>query len=396
MKRADNLFDTLISDENLKKAIDTVNKKHHWIKKHHRPNLCTAWVEETKEERIKELKQIIINGFVQKKPRISVRWDASAQKYRTISEPVQYPDQYVHHALIQVLQPVMMKGMDYYCCGSIRGRGPDREQKAIKHWMAHDIKGTKYEFCADIYHFYDSLKPEVVMERMKQLIKDSRALDLIWRIIKDGILIGAFPSQWFANTTLQPLDRLIRESGLCKRYCRYMDNITIFGSNKRHLLKLRRLVETWLNEHELWLKGDHQIFRVKKLKSKEPLTSPRQGFTRPEHRLPDAVGYRYGRGFTLIRKHALLRLKRSVARYRRQVRKGKRIAVKTASSVISRLGLLAHCSNHNIYKRLFNGEKLMRKLKCIVREWQKTHGMTWTEYMAMRAAIRQKEVGAWT
>ena len=122
MKRAKNLFEKLVPDDNLLLAIDEVNCTHHW-RTHHRPNSCTAWVEETKEERVVELRQIIIDGFEQKKPHVSQRWDASARKWRTVSEPVQWPDQYVHHALIQVLQPVFMRGMDYYCCGSIRGRG---------------------------------------------------------------------------------------------------------------------------------------------------------------------------------------------------------------------------------------------------------------------------------
>lgn len=74
------------------------------------------------------------------------------------------------------------------------------------------------------------------------------------------MLIGSYTSQWFANTVLQPLDRLIRESGLCKHYVRYMDNLTIFGSSKRKLKKLRVLVEKWLNAHQLRLKADWQIF----------------------------------------------------------------------------------------------------------------------------------------
>jgi hypothetical protein len=136
-------------------------------------------VQETKPERIEDLRQILLNGFEQKPPHISKRWDASARKWRVVSEPVQWPDQYVHHALIQVLQPVMMRGMDYYCCGSIRGRGPHHARKAIESWLLHDYQGTKYELCGDVRHFYDSLKPEVVMSRMRQLVKDRFVLDLI-------------------------------------------------------------------------------------------------------------------------------------------------------------------------------------------------------------------------
>lgn len=391
MKRAKNLFEPLISDENLIRAIDEVNRTHHW-RTHHRPNKCTAWVEETKAERVKELREIIVNGFEQKPPHVTQRWDASARKWRTVSEPAQWPDQYVHHALIQIIQPVMMRGMDYYCYGSIRGRGPLQAQKAIKDWMESDPKGTKYEFSGDIFHFYDSLKPEIVMARMRQLIKDHRVLDLIWRIVKDGVLIGSYTSQWFANTVLQPLDQLIRESGLCKHYTRYMDNLTIFGSNKRKLRKLKVIVEKWLNDHQLRLKADWQIFPTVKRSAKVPLNPPRNGFERPKDRMPDAVGYRYGRGYTIPRKHNLLRLKRAIARYRRRKRQGKRIMAGMASSILSRLGQLKHCNNHNLYRLLFKGERLMRELKKVVRQKQQKEELTWNTYLERRAALKSSKL----
>lgn len=390
MKRVGNLFDRLISDENLRNAINEVNRTHHW-RTHHRPNKCTAWVEETKEERIIELRKIIVEGFEPKEPHVTQRWDASAQKWRTVSEPAQWPDQYVHHALIQVLQPKMMAGMDFYCCGSIRDRGPHHARKAIENWMEHDPKGTKYELCGDIYHFYDSLKPEVVMARMRQLYKDRRVLDLIWRIIKDGVLIGAYTSQWFANTVLQPLDRLIRESGLCKHYSRYMDNLTILGSNKRKLRKLRVLVENWLNAHQLKLKSDWQIFPTVQRSAKVPLDPPRRGFERPKSRMPDAVGYKYGRGYTIPRKHNLLRIKRAIARYRKRKRQGKRIMAGAAASLLSRLGQLKHCNNHNIYRMLFRGERIVRDLKKIIRQQQRKEELTWNTYLEQRAKLKSSK-----
>ena len=289
MKRAGKLFDTLISDDNLLLAIDEVNRTHHWCKGH-RPNTCTAWVEETKAERVKDLRRMLIKGFEPKPPHVSQRWDTSARKWRTISEPAQWPDQYVHHALIQALQPKMMQGMDFYCCGSIRGRGTEREKKAIERWLKYDRKGTKYEFCGDIRHFYESLTPEVVMARMRQLYKDRRVLDLIEHIIRNGIQLGTYTSQWLANAVLQPLDRLIRESGYCKHYARYMDNMTTFGPNKRKLRKLRILVEDWLNAHDLKLKGDWQVFPVAKTQRKVPLALPRRGYERTKGRLPDGIG----------------------------------------------------------------------------------------------------------
>ena len=180
------------------------------------------------------------------------------------------------------------------------------------------------------------------MARMRRLVKDQFVLDLIWRIIKDGVMIGAYTSQWFANTVLQPLDQLIRQSGLVKRYKRYMDNLDVFGSNKRKLKKLKVLVENWLSEHELELKDDWQIFPTVGKTERVPLAPPRNGYERPKGRMPNAVGYRFGRGFTLPRKHNLLRLKRAIARYRKRRRARKKIMVGAAASIIS-----SSCSRAN-------------------------------------------------
>lgn len=366
MKRVRELFEKIISDDNLSKAIDEVNRTHHW-KGNHKPNRCTAWVELTKPERVKELKEIIINGFEQKPPKVKERYDASARKIRIISEPVQYPDQYVHHALIQVLEPVFMRGMDKYCCGSIKERGAHYAKRSIEKWMKDDLHGTRWELCADIRHFYDSLKPKVVMDRMRELIKDNKTLDLIWRIIKDGVKIGAYPSQWFANTTLQPLDVMIRQSNLCTHYVRYMDNLTIFGSNKRKLRKLKIRTEMWLSEHGLELKGDWQIF-------------PIDG--KGEHaRLPDAVGYRYGRGYTIPRKHNLIRMKKAVKRYKKKRSKGK-VSPKTAHSILSRIGQARHCNNHNLFHDLYKGERIERELKTIIKNDKE--GMSWSMFLEQK------------
>ena len=368
MKRKNKIFEIITSDENLYRAIETVNRTHRW-KRGHRPNKTTLWVETTIEERKDELRKIIENGFVPKKPRVSERWDASSRKMRTITEPVQWPDQYVHHALIQALEPVMMRGMDRYCCGSIRGRGARTARASIEKWLKKDPKGTKYELCADIRHFYESLPPETVMARMRRLIKDRRALDLIWRIIKDGITLGTYTSQWFANTVLQPLDALIRQSGLCKYYVRYMDNFTIFGPNKRKLQKLRALVLEWLNANGLDLKGDWQIFHVKK--------EPKKG-----DRLPDAVGYRYGRTYTLPRKRTFLRMKRGMARCRKKLERHGRIPPNMAMSLLSRLGALKHCNSTNLYKILHKDGKITKELKRAVRNYQK-EVLPWSTYLEL-------------
>lgn len=375
MKRVGKLWQIIISDENLNDAITEVNRTHHWHS-HHRPNLCTAWVEETREERLKELRTILINGFIPTPPKIVHRYDPSAQKWRTISEPAQWPDQYVHHALIQVLQPIMMRGMDRYCCGSIRGRGAHYGKIAIEYWLKTDIENTQYCLQCDIRHFYESLQPQIVIDRMRHLIKDHKTLDLIERIIKDGILIGAYTSQWFANTVLQPLDNLIHDGNFeVSHYIRYMDNITVFSHSKEKLAFLRIVIEEWLNERSMELKGDWQIFPTQ--------NHPNGG------RMPTALGYRYGAGYTIPKKRNLFRLKRQIKRYRKRRNNNKRISVSMAAGMISRFGQLKHCNNKNLYKNLLNGEKLQKELKIIIRRNQKRkENISWNSFMEQREILK--------
>lgn len=347
MKRVSHLFEVIVSEENLDLAIAEVNRTHRW-RKPGIPNRCTQWVERTADERKKDLRKIIEEGFEPSPERVMERYDGNARKWRTIHEPPQWPDQYVHHALIQAIQPVCLRGMDPWCCGSIRGRGIHYGKRGIEKWVRHDPKGTRYCLTGDIFHFYEELDPSEVRDRFIRLIKDWRTIDLIQRIARDGVKAGYYPSQWFANTVLQPLDRLIREDEATKHYLRYMDNLTIFGSNKRKLRRLRVKIDAWLREHGLKLKGDWQIFAVR-------------------DRIPDALGYRYGRTYTIPRKRSYLKLKRSVAKYRKRKREGKRIPRRLAAGILSRLGQVKHCSNYNIYRAVLKGERIQRDLKRIVR-----------------------------
>jgi len=317
MKRVGNLWPTLVSDENLKVAIFEVNRTH-------RKYRIVDWVERTVDDRVVELRNILEEGFSPAPSRHLVIYDKSANKTRNIHSPRLWPDQYIHHALIQVLEPIMMRGMDHWCCGSIKGRGISYGVRGIKKWMKNDKKGTKYCAEIDIHHFYESLSPNVVQERMGHLIKDKKILDLIKRTTRDGILIGSYCSQWFANTVLQPLDHIIRQELGVSHYVRYMDNFLLFSNRKRTLHKAIKRIQQWLSQHGLRLKSNWQVFPTSK-------------------RLPSALGYRYGRGYVLPKKKNLLRFRRACRRAYKRLVSGKQIHYRMAAGILSRIGSLKHC-----------------------------------------------------
>ena len=356
MKRIGNIYDRMLSDENIRKAILDVNKSHRWFKGH-KPNPIVLWVDATIEERIKELRSIIENGYVQQKPVVKRRYDKNARKWRDISEPHLWPDQYVHHILIQVLEPVMMRGMDPYCCGSIKGRGTHYGIKAIKKWMKSRSTDTRWCAELDIYHFYEQLQPDVVMARLRELIKDRRVLDLCERTLSYGVTIGAYYSQWYANTVLQPLDRMIRECGVT-HYVRYMDNFTLFARDKRTLRKTIKKIRKWLADHDLRLKDNAQYFPTKS-------------------RMPNALGYRFGRGYTLLRKNRVLALKRQARTY---YRKNGKVSAKFAMSFLARASGLDHCNCFDLRHKLLPKGRI-KKLKKIISKDSKRRQVPWSTYL---------------
>lgn len=331
MKRKGNLTQELVSRENVLLAIQEVNRTHR-TSRHHKPNRCVLWVERTLEDRIAELQAILSGEFIPAPARHRTLYDKSSGKVREISEPKLWPDQYVHHALIQVISPVIMKSLDYWSCGSIPGRGQMRGIKGIKKWMKCDPKGTKYCAQMDIRHFYQSLTPAVVMARMERLIKDKHVLDIIRATLKDGVPIGTYCSQWYANAVLEPLDKLIREQDRVFHYVRYMDNLTVFGPNKKKLHRVVRAVNEWLHAHGMELKGDWQVFPTDK-------------------RMPDAMGFRYGSGWSIPRKRNVLRFKRACKRVRKKLKSGKAIPATQASGIISRIGGFSHSDATNIVRK---------------------------------------------
>ena len=136
----------------------------------------------------------------------------SAGKWRDIYEPRLWPDQYIHHALVQVLQPVMMRGMDGWCCREHPGPGHplrDARHQEVDAEMTQRGRAGARNWTSTTF---TSLQPAVVMERMRRLVKDRRVLDLIEQVTRHGIQIGAYYSQWLANTVLQPMDHALRRA----------------------------------------------------------------------------------------------------------------------------------------------------------------------------------------
>ena len=273
--------------------------------------------------------------------------DGVRKKERIIYKPKFYPDQVVHWALMQQIEPIIMRGMYEFCCGSVKGRGIMHGIKYLKKILVRDRKNTKYCLKLDIKKFYPSINQTILKRKFMRVIKDRDTLDLIDKIIDsadEGVPIGNYTSQWFANFFLQDLDHYIKEELKVPYYLRYMDDMVLFHRNKKELHKIKDRIEAYLKNEDLKLKENWQLFKV-------------------DSRPIDFLGYRFYRGYTTLRKSNLLRIKR---RYKK-ISKKQKITYTDASASLSYYGWLKHCDSYNFNQKYVKPYVDLNKCKGVIR-----------------------------
>jgi RNA-directed DNA polymerase len=261
---------------------------------------------------------------------IKIIEDGANKKTRKIYKPRYYPDQIIHWALMQQIQPIIMKGMYKYTCGSVPERGTSLGQKALRKWLDNDYKNTKYCLKMDIRKFYPSIDNKLLKQAFRRKIKDKDCLWLIDVIIdsEEGLPIGNYTSQWFSNFFLEGLDHVIKEKLKIKYYIRYVDDLVLLGPNKKKLHKAKRVIDDYLAKNKLKIKEDWQVFKI-------------------NCRAIDFLGFRFFRDKTILRKRNALRIRRRI----NKINKKSKLNYKDACAVISYWGWIKRSDSYNFYQK---------------------------------------------
>lgn len=172
-----------------------------------------------------------------------------------------YRDRVVHHALMNVLEPILDRHFhpDSYACRKEKGthKAVDRLQALMQHYP--------YALQCDIEKFFPSIDHAILKQTFRRLIKDEKTLWLMDLIVdssnaqlcglnwfqgddlfsptdhKRGLPIGNLTSQWFANWALNELDHFITSHKGIGGYVRYCDDFIV-------LHKDRQVLKTALSE----------------------------------------------------------------------------------------------------------------------------------------------------
>ena len=184
-----------------------------------------------------------------------------------------YRDRVVHHAVMNVLEPILDRRFhqDSFACR--KGKGTHAASRRLQELMRRNC----YAVHCDIHKFFPSIDHLMLKEMFRRLIKDDRMLRLLDLIVdtaneqevvqhwfpgddlwtplerRRGLPIGNLTSQWLANWYLNDLDYFVTSLRGVGGYVRYCDDFILLDNDRSWLQELVHHVQAFLANKRLFL-----------------------------------------------------------------------------------------------------------------------------------------------
>lgn len=166
-----------------------------------------------------------------------------------------FRDRVVHHAIINVIEPLFEKSFIYDSYANRKGKGTLNALRRARYYS------NKYNYVLqlDIRKYFPSIDHEILLKQLKQKIACSETVGLLEELISNsnyqedaffyfdgdtllspyerrkGIPLGNLTSQFFGNVYLNAFDHYVKEQLKIKGYIRYVDDMTFFDNDLRRL-----------------------------------------------------------------------------------------------------------------------------------------------------------------
>lgn len=236
--------------------IQAAHKARH--RKTRRPDVEAWWLE--RESRLERLRVLLLAG----------QWQPSGYRLFWIHEPKRrqiaaapFEDRVVHHALCNVLQPLLERSFIARSFSCQTGKGTLAARNACRE-LTHRFP---FVLKCDVQKFFPNIDHLLLLERLAGRVRCPGILDLCARILASfrtgpetpaplfpgddlveiaardrGLPIGNLTSQLWGNFFLDPLDHLLTERERHGAYLRYTDDFLLFSHDKRRLWELRDVI----------------------------------------------------------------------------------------------------------------------------------------------------------
>ncbi len=257
MKTYKHLFEKFCSWENLEDAYlkarkrKSNNPKVQDFEEHWQLHLCSIM----RELRSRIYKPEPLQKFVLRDP-----------KTRVICVS-QFRDRIVHHALVNILQPIFQPRFIHDSYASQKGKGT---LPALKRFETFILKVSKngrtvhgarnsntvegFVLKADVKHYFDTVDHGILLNLIQKRVNDEEVLWLVKVLLDNynsgtmgmGMPLGNWTSQFFANIHLNELDQFVKHALKAKYYLRYVDDFVILHHQKVKLEKYKDRIQDFL------------------------------------------------------------------------------------------------------------------------------------------------------
>ena len=245
MRRASGLFEEICSFSNLLLAARRAQSA-----KRYRPNVLAF--NRCLEDNLHQLRRELLDGSYRPGPHR--HFQVYEPKTRWISA-APYRDRVVHHALCNVIEPVLDRRFIFDCWANRKGKGSHR---AVLRYQLFAGR-FRYALKMDVRKYFPSIDHALLKQQLRTLFKEQRLLRLLDGIIDlgenpepapayfpgddlftpfertRGLPIGNLTSQLFANLYLDGFDHWVKERLGAEGYLRFVDDSVLLDNSKERL-----------------------------------------------------------------------------------------------------------------------------------------------------------------
>ena len=246
-KQFDHLFEEITSFDNLWRAFKRAAAGK-------RGQVEVAEFEMNADWRVLEIQSALQNGTWQ--PGAYRSFEINDPKRRVVSA-APFADRVVHHALVQVIEPLFERTFIGDSYANRLGKGTHAALDRAQGW----VREYKYVLPCDLRQFFPSVDHAVLQGILARKIACMPTLVLCEKILQSGaglldgeytmtffagddllaagrprgLPIGNLTSQFWANVLLNDLDQFVKRTLGCHPYLRYVDDFLLFSNDKAEL-----------------------------------------------------------------------------------------------------------------------------------------------------------------
>lgn len=239
MKRRGHLFETAFTREALTVAFRDAAKSKRGKR------ACFAF-EQNLGANLENLHTELHGGTYSPRPYFT--FAVYSPKKRLIHAPA-FRDCVVQHAIYRVISPIFHSvfiDQSFACrVGFGTHKAADYAQESLQ-----KSPEESYTLQLDIRRFFYRINRDILKGLIEKKIKDHRFVDVMMAFTSHeaplGIPIGNLLSQLYALVYLDPLDHYIKRVLEVRSYCRYVDDMVLFGLTKEQAISFRQKITSFI------------------------------------------------------------------------------------------------------------------------------------------------------